>query len=156
MRFISDHNDQIRRLDSELLRVEDVTPALMVGMLSLAEARHPASDRRDQAERIRHLIDAEAWMDAALALLEFGLPQWKLRCITYEDGEWFCSLGKQWPLPAWLDDLVTVSHPVLPLAILSAFVEACVVTPSHSIEVAPSVSSVQPLAHEALCCDNFF
>jgi hypothetical protein len=77
MRFVPDHSDQIRRLDSELHRVEDVTPALMAGMLALAEARRPASSRRDQAERIRHLIRAEAWTAGALALLEFGLPQWK-------------------------------------------------------------------------------
>ena len=113
MRPAPDHIDQIRRLDSELVRVEDVTPALMFGMLALAEARRSAPSNRDQADRVRHLIRAEAWTDAALALLEFGLPQWKLRCVTYEDGEWFCSLGKQWPLPSWLDEVVTVCHPLL-------------------------------------------
>jgi hypothetical protein len=101
------------------------------------------------------LIRAEAWTDAALALLEFGLPQWNLRCLTYEDGEWFCGLGKRWPLPTWLDDVVTVSHPVLPVAILAAFVEACAVTPC-STEAARTVPSVQPSPHEAVCCDNFF
>jgi hypothetical protein len=75
--------------------------------------------------------------------------------IAYEDGEWFCSLGKRWPLPEWLDDVVTVSHPVLPLAILTAFVESCAVT-SRSTEPARTVPSIQPSAHEAVCCDNFF
>jgi len=101
------------------------------------------------------LIRSQAWTDAALALLEFGLPQWKLRSITYEDDEWFCSLGKRWPLPAWLDDIVTVCHPVLPPAILAAFVEACAVT-SRSTEAARTVPSVQPAANAAVCCDNFF
>jgi hypothetical protein len=122
---VSSQNDQISPLEAELGRAEEVTPALMAGLLALAEARRSAPGSRDQADRIRHLIRAEAWTDAALALLEFGLPQWKLRCITYEDSEWFCSLGKRLPLPTWLDDLVTASHPVLPLAILTAFVEAC-------------------------------
>jgi hypothetical protein len=85
-----------------------------------------------------------------------GSHSGKLRCITYEDGEWFCSLGKQWPLPSCLDDVVTVSHPVVPVAILSAFVEACAVMPYCSTEVARAVPPIQPLAREAICCDNFF
>ena len=102
MRFASNQKEQISGLEAELRRAQAVTPALMAGMLALAEARRSAPGSCDQADRIRHLIRAEAWTDGALALLEFGLPQWKLRCITYEDSEWFCSLGKQWPLPAWL------------------------------------------------------
>src|ERR1700745_3299207 len=132
MQFVSDPDEQIRRVDSELRGAEEVTPALMAGLLALAEVRHSALGRCGQADQVRHLIRAEAWTDAALALLEFGLPQWKLRCVTYEDSEWFCSLGKRGPLPSWLDDVVTVSHPVLPLAILTAFVEACAVTPCSS------------------------
>jgi hypothetical protein len=155
MRFASSQNEQISALEAELGRAQAVTPALMAGMLAVAEARRWALGSRDQAERIRHLIRAEAWTDGALALLEFGLPQWKLRCITYEDSEWFCSLGKRLPLPTWLDDVVTVSHAVLPLVILSAFVEACAAT-SRSTEAARTVPSVQPAAHEAVCCDNFF
>src|SRR5215471_17674212 len=155
MPLASNQNEQISRLEAELGRAQAVTPALIGGMLALAEARRSAPGRRDQAERIRHLIRAEAWTDAALALLEFGLPQWKLRCVTCEDGEWFCSFGKQRPLPAWLDDVVTASHPVLPLAILTAFVEACAVT-SCLTEPASIVPSVQPAVHEAVCCDNFF
>jgi hypothetical protein len=146
--------EQISRLEAELHRAEAVTPALIAGTLALAETWRAAPRSRGQADRIRHLIRAEAGVDAALALLEFGLPQWKLRCVTYEDGEWFCSLGKQWPLPTWLDDVVTVCHPVLPLAILTAFVEACAVTP-WSTETARTVPSVQSAARPAMCCDNF-
>jgi len=154
MQLASNQNEQIGGLEGKLGRAQAVTPALMAGMLALAEVRRSAPARRDQADRIRHWIRAEAWADAALALLEFGLPQWKLRCITYEDGEWFCSLGRRWPLPTWLDDLVTVSHPLLPLAILTAFVEACAVT-SSSTEAARTVPSIQPSAYEPVCCDNF-
>jgi hypothetical protein len=127
----------------------------MAGVLALAEARSSAPGNRDRTGRIRQFIRAEAWTDAALALVEFGLPQWKLYCVIYEDGEWFCSLRKRWPLPAWLDDLVTVSHPALPLAILAAFVEACAVT-ACSMKLSRAVPSVQPSAHETVCCDNFF
>ncbi len=146
--------EQISGLEAELRGAQAVTPALMAGVLALAQARRLTPGDCEQAEWIRHFIGAEAWMDAALALLEFGPPQWKLRCVTYEDGEWFCSLGKQWPLPAWLGDIVTVTHPVLPLAILTAFVEACAVT-SYSAEPARTVPVIQPSALDAVCCDNF-
>jgi hypothetical protein len=154
MWFASNQNEQISRLEAELRCAQAVTPALMAGMLALAEARRSTPGNRDRADQVRRLIRAEAWTDGALALLEFGLPQWKLRCITYEDSEWFCSLGKLWPLPTWLDDMVTVCHPVLPLAILAAFVEACAVT-SCLTEAGRTVPSLKPSAHEAVCCDNF-
>jgi hypothetical protein len=154
MRFASDRSEEIGRLEAELRGAPIETPALMAEALALAQAwrRAPGGDRPD---RIRQLIRAEAWTDAALALLELGLPQWKLRGIACGDGEWRCCLGKQWPLPEWLDDVVEASHPVLPLAILTAFVEACAVT-SCSTEAARTVLAVQPLAHEAVCFDNFF
>jgi len=155
MQIASNQNQEIKRHEAELDRAQAVTPALMADVLVLAEARRSVPGSREQADRIRHLIRAEAWTDAALALLDFGLPQWKLSCVTYEDGEWFCSLVKHWSLPAWLDDVVTVNHPVLPLAILTAFVEACAVT-SYSAETARTVPSGQPSAQEAVCCENFF
>src|SRR5262249_969703 len=62
--------------------------------------------------------------DAALALLELELPQWKLRRLIYEDGEWHCSLSKHIELPVELDDAAEANHDSLPLSILSALVEA--------------------------------
>jgi hypothetical protein len=154
LRLACDQSEQIRRLDCELRRVQDVTPALVVGVLAVVEARCSAPAGRDQAARIRNLIQVQAWTDGALALLELGLPQWTLRRIVYEDGEWHCRLGKQWPLPAWLDDSVEVSHSVLPLALLTAFVEAFAAT-ACSTETARTEPSVAPAAYRAISCDNF-
>jgi len=154
MRFAADQSEQTRRLRAELRRAQAVTPALAADVLALAEASRLASGGRARAARIRELIRAEAWTDGALALIELGLPQWKLRRIVYEDGEWHCSLGKHWPLPAWLDDVVDVSHPMLPLALLTAFVQACSVPPG-STETARTVPSVRPATAHAMCCDNF-
>src|SRR5262249_25074077 len=101
MQLASAQNEQINRLEAERRRAQAVTHALRADMLALAEGRRSAPGSRDQADPIRHLIRAEACTDGALALLEFGLPQWKLSCVTYEDGDWFCGLAKRWPLPAW-------------------------------------------------------
>ena len=77
-----------------------------------------------KATRIDQLIEAGAWGEAALALIELELPAWKLRRLVYEDGQWLCSLSRQPNLPVALDDTADASHEVLPLAILRAFVEA--------------------------------
>jgi hypothetical protein len=155
MPFASDRDEQIHRLEAELGGAEAVTPALMADALTLASAGRRAPGGVDKANRVRALIDAQAWTDAALALLELELPQWKLRCIAYEDGEWHCSLGKHWPLPAWLDDVVDASHPMLSLALLAAFVKACAVT-SDSSEAARTAPAVRSSPYGAICCDDFF
>jgi hypothetical protein len=46
------------------------------------------------------LIDAEAWVDAALALMELALLH--IRRIADEDGEWHCALSREPELLDWL------------------------------------------------------
>jgi hypothetical protein len=76
--------------------------------------------------------------------------------LAYEDGEWRCCLGKQWPLPAWLDDIVDAGHPVLPLAILAAMIEARAVVQTSAAAAPRSVPAVGvPQDAAYLCCDNF-
>jgi hypothetical protein len=104
--------------------------------------------------RIHRLIESGAWTDAALALLELELPQWKLRRIVYEDREWHCALSRHPQLPLELDEVVEASHEILPLALLIALLQA-------SRDVAASaargtaVPRVYPTPGYAICCDNF-
>jgi len=105
--------------------------------------------------RLDQLIEAGAWSDAALALIELELPAWKLRRLVYEDGEWFCSLSKQPNLPVAIDDTADARHEVLPLAILSAFVEARRGTSAARETSSPIVPRVQPTSGIVICCDNF-
>ncbi|HEU0082192.1 MAG TPA: hypothetical protein VFQ87_04905 [Bradyrhizobium sp.] len=100
--------------------------------------------------RIARLIEAGAWTDAALALLE-TLPQWRLRRLAFDDGEWHCALARRRELPDWLDDAIEAHHADLALAILSAFTEA-------RREPAPPASAPavpRPLLYEPVCCENF-
>jgi hypothetical protein len=101
------------------------------------------------------LIESGAFADAALALLDLELPQWKLRRLIREEDEWHCSISKQLGLPAELDDMAEANHESLSLAILSAFVEAR----RHSLtagEARPkSVPQIRPAQGYAMCCDNF-
>jgi hypothetical protein len=149
--------NHLRKLQGEVRRAQNVTRPLMADVLATIGARHCTAPSAAPARRVQALLDAEAWTDAALALLDLALPQWKLRRLAYEDGEWRCCLGSQWPLPEWLDDIVEVGHPVLPLAILDALIEALAVTrtsPRAARNVVPSVP-LAPCDTSYLCCDNF-
>jgi hypothetical protein len=106
--------------------------------------------------RIERLIESGAWTDAALALLALELPQWQLRRLAYDEGEWHCALSRQRELPEWLDDRSVESHHTdLSLAILGAFVDAQRRSaPASMVSVPAAPRSVTPL-YEPACCDNF-
>ena len=106
--------------------------------------------------RIERLIESGAWTDAALALLELKLPQWQLRRLAYDEGEWHCALSRQRELPEWLDDRSVESHHAdLALAILSAFVGAQRKSaPPGRTSVPAARRAANPL-YEPVCCDNF-
>ena len=95
------------------------------------------------AARIDQLIEARAWNDAALALVELELPAWKLRRLVYEDGEWHCSLSRQPNLPVALDDTATASHEAH---------RRMSVTRGISLQVVPRARATSGYA---VCCDNF-
>jgi hypothetical protein len=70
------------------------------------------------------VIEAGAWTDAAITLIGFELPNWSVRRLVCEDGEWVCSLSRQPNLSIFLDELAEGSHAVLALVVLRAFVAA--------------------------------
>ena len=53
------------------------------------QVQHPTAKAK-----VARLIESGAFADATLAVLELELPQWKLRRLIYEDGEWHRSLSK--------------------------------------------------------------
>src|SRR6185369_11773088 len=124
MLFDPKHEDPLDALEAQLRRAHAVTPDLISNVIADACVRLPVMKRAGKAARIDQLIAAGAWSDAALALIELELPAWKLRRLLYEDSEWLCSLSREPKLPLALDDTADARHEVLPLALLSAFVEA--------------------------------
>jgi hypothetical protein len=151
----SKHADRLDRLTSQLRLAPTPTLDLISNVVADACTRLPVLARAGKATRIDKLIEAGAWSDAALALIELELPAWKLRRLVYEDGEWLCSLSKQSNLPIALDDTADACHEVLPLAILSAFIEARRTTGAVHETTSPTVPQVRPTAGYAVCCDNF-
>jgi hypothetical protein len=108
-----------------------------------------------KSTKVGRLVEAGAWCDAALALIEIELPAWSVRRIVHEDGEWFCSLTRQPNLPVPLDDTADASHGILPLAILGAFLEAHRKMRAVRDANAPTVRQVRASSGTAICCDNF-
>ena len=111
-------------LSDRLRDAQAATAELMWDIIGETCRRFPSSGRTGKTAQIERLIRSEAWTDAALALIDLELPQWRLRRIAYDEGEWHCALSRQRELPEWLDQSIEARHADLPLAILSAFVDA--------------------------------
>jgi hypothetical protein len=120
---LAGHRDS-RELADRLRDAPAVTAELLSDVISEACWRFPPIRRTERSARIERLIESGAWTDAALALIDLELPQWQLRRIVYDEGEWHCALSGRRELPDWLDSCIETRHVDLPLAILSAFVDA--------------------------------
>jgi len=132
-----------------------VTPSLIADIIRDACRRFPSQGQAGKTARIEQLIGMGAWTDAALGLVELELPQWRIRRLAYDDGEWYCALSRQRELPDWLDDSVEGRHADLALAILCAFVEVQRLnadTPRTSVPRAPQAATS---LGEPLLSDNF-
>src|ERR1700722_2158254 len=102
--------------------------------------------------RIECLIAAAAWTEAALALIELELPQWQLRRIAYDSGEWHCALSRERELPDWLDPPIDARHPDLALAILTALVDTLRTVAPRPRTSVPLVPRGADVASTPACC----
>ena len=144
-----------KSLGERLRQAQGMNRPLMLEIIDKACRRFPSLGRSERTARVMRLIDAEAWADAALALMELELPLWRIRRIAYDQGEWHCSLSRERELPDWLDAAVEGCHGDLATALLSAFAEV----QARAIEMPrPSVPNVRLAAdslHEPASCENF-
>jgi hypothetical protein len=151
---LSDHHDA--GLLSDRLRDADaVTAKLMSELVGTTCRRYPSVGQAAKTARIERLIGSQAWTDVALALIDLELPQWQVRRITYDEGEWHCALSRAREIPDWLDQSIETRHSDLPLAILSAYLDARYISaPSHrtSVPIAPRDANA---FYTPFCCDNF-
>jgi hypothetical protein len=151
---------QVLQQDNEILLTDRlhyapaVTAPLVRDVMEFVCRRHSHPGQAGVLARIERLIAEEAFAEVALALIDLELPQWQLRRLAYDGGEWHCALSRRREMPDWLDHAVEASHPDLPGALLEVFLEAQrIVEPlgRPSVPAAPRGSA--PCA--ILCCDNF-
>jgi len=154
MTFLLERRD-IGELSDRLRDEAAVTPALMQEIIGHACRRFPSAGQTARTARIERLIAAGGWADAALALIELELPQWQVRRIAYDGGEWYCAVSRERELPEWLDQSIEARHADLALAILSAFLEAQRISAPSSRTSVPLVKGNLNALCEPVCCDNF-
>jgi hypothetical protein len=150
----SKHHDPAE-LNDRLRDAHAVTPDLISEVIGEARRRLPSAGQTDKTARLEKLIGSGAWTDAAFALIDLELPQWQVRRIAYDEGEWHCALSRQRELPDWLDQSIETRHADLSLAILSAFVDAQRITAPSSRTSVPAVSRDAGALYEPVCADNF-
>jgi len=151
---LSDHHD-FDALNDRLRDADVVTAKLMSELVAATCRRYPSIGQAGKAARIERLTGSQAWTDAALALIDLELPQWQVRRIAYDEGEWHCALSRAREIPEWLDQSIETRHANFPLAILSAYLDAQYISaPSRRTSV-PTVPSDANVFYTPFCCDNF-
>jgi hypothetical protein len=142
-------------LNDRLRDAHTVTAGLISVVIEAVCRRFPSVGQSEKTARIERLIASEAWTDTVFALIELELPQWQVRRIAYDEGEWHCALSRERELPEWLDQSIESHHPDLPLAILSAFVDAQRISSPSTRTSVPIVQRDANALYEPLCSDNF-
>jgi hypothetical protein len=96
-------------IHDRLREAHAVTAKLLSDLIGETCRRFVRRPERKTA-RIERLIGSEAWTEVALALIDLELPQWQVRRIAYDEGEWHCALSRQRELPEWLDQSIEARH----------------------------------------------
>jgi hypothetical protein len=154
MLLLSEHRAP-RELSDRLRDAHAATADLVAEVIGETCRRFPSVGQTEKTARIERLIQVGAWTDAALALIDLELPQWQVRRIAYDEGEWYCALSRERELPDWLDQSIEAHHADLPLAILSAFVDAQRVAAPSSRTSVPMVPRAASALYEPVLTDNF-
>jgi len=143
------------KLRDRLRNADVVTADLMSEIVGETCRRLAPIRQTGKTARIGRLIGSEAWTDTALALIDLELTQWQVRRIAYDEGEWHCALSRQRELPGWLDQSIEAHHADLPLAILTAFVDAQSIGATSGCTSVPTVPRDANPLYVPMCCDNF-
>jgi hypothetical protein len=145
---------ELGALNERLRDAAEASPQLLKEVTEAACRRFPSMAQSAKTTRIERFIQSGAWTDSALALIDLELPQWQVRRIAYDEGEWHCALSRQRELPDWLDQSVEAHHEDLALALLCAFVEARRISASSIRPSVPSVTTADALT-EIVSSDNY-
>src|ERR1700682_6104417 len=154
MPLLREHRDP-RKLSDRLRDAHAATADQVAELIGENCRRFPSGGQTGKRAGSDRLIQTGAWTDAARALIDLELPQWQVRCIAYDEGEWYCALSRERELPDWLDQSIEAPPPDLPLAILSAVVEAQRIAAPSSRTSVPTAPRAASAFYEPVLTDNF-
>ena len=142
-------------LDERVRCAGSVTPALIADVIGETCPRLSSPWQASRSKRVGQLIRLGAWTDAVLELIELALPNWKIRRLAYDGGDWYCALSRERELPDWLDQAVEARHQDLALAVLSALIEARRPTAQVQTAQLPRAPRDANTLSEPMLIDNF-
>ena len=154
MLFNPVHEDNLDRLSARLRLAPEITSDLFSDVMATS-ARIALLAKAGKTAHLNGLVRAGAWIDAALTLIALEMPNWKLRRLEYEEGEWVCSLSTEPNMPIAIDDTADARHEILPLAILGAFLDARRKGGEVPAARSSTTPRLRPASGYAMCCDNF-
>jgi hypothetical protein len=143
-------------MTDELRLAPALTPSLISRIISDSCTRLSTMARAGLAARLDRFVRAEAWMDAALSLIDLDLPTWRPRRLIYDGGEWICSLSRHPEIPIELDSTADGRHETQAIAILLSFIAAKRIL--ATIEDSAHRHCPQATTGSAastFCCDDF-
>jgi hypothetical protein len=151
--FPLDHD--LNKLDARLDAAPTVTAELLSEVLAVCCPRLNLLRHTERAAHAEQMIAQGAWTDAVLAVLALELPQWQLRRLAYDAGEWHCALSRQREMPEWLDQSIEAHHADLPMAILRAFIGARQASGPAMRSSVPAAPHLPREPYEPVLSDNF-
>jgi hypothetical protein len=86
---------ELNRLDRALRSACALTQPLFRQVAENAGERLSILRHAGKTALVDRFLEAGACTDAALALLAIELPNWKIRCLIFENGEWRCWLSRR-------------------------------------------------------------
>jgi hypothetical protein len=92
--------DRLNLMAEQIRLAQAVTPDLVSYVIVRACARLAALRRTGNVARLNRLIEAGAWTEVALALIELELPQWTLRRLSMMTANG-CALFPGSPICRW-------------------------------------------------------
>jgi hypothetical protein len=148
-------SEQLATLAGQVSAADEATSKLLSEIVFATARRLLVPGEAANAAHLGQLIEADALTESAFALINLELPQWKLRRITYDEGEWHCALSRERELPEWLDQAIEARHASITLAILSAYIQTIRQIETSREPRRPSVRQIRAVQYEPLCCENF-
>lgn len=136
------------------IQVPTLTADLCGDVLTTSCHHLRMAEHTEQTTQLNRLVEAGARIDAALALIAMELPQWRLRRLIYDGGEWHCALSSHREMPEWLDPSIESHHPDMATAVLDALRE--VIRTNASPHLTKASSQMKRSDNfEPVACENY-
>ena len=155
VRLAGDEESIYAKLAEQICAAPALGPALLSRLIKSVCPRIQSLASSGKAGALNRAIEASAWTETALLLVELELPLWRLRRLTNESGEWLCSLSRNPSLPIEYDDTADGHHENLSIAILLSLIDAKEKLARRAVVGRSSVPEIKSRPIYPFCCDNF-